>query len=312
MTFGRVPFLCALCLALALPLSAPAPVQAKPSPTAKPSPLTLSKSKNVHAAVFASSDANAVHVTLADGSALDAAIHPSSLFLQDGISVSTSQFQSGTKVILRTRTRASDGSLSVVMLCDLATAAAIETYRHKPLVGHVVSADDKTLVVQPDGSANTPLTLRVTAKTLYRKNGADATAAAFPAGAAVAVVARGLPSGLLMASIVSDSSSDALGEKSALKPISLVGAAVDVEPDKAILTIAPKTKPRQTVAVTDATKIKVDKTEATLQEITQGMRVSARLGHQKDADGHLIATSLSAYPVLPKPAHRKPTAPKSP
>ncbi len=303
-------FLGALCLGLTTAFSPPTPAQAKTLAAKAPTP-TLSKSKNVHPAIFASADDDAVHVTLVDGTALDAAIHPTSLFLQNGVAVSPTEFKSGENVILRTRTRASDGTLSVVMLCDRATAAAIEAYRRKPLLGNVVSMDDKTLVVQP-GGATTMLTLRVTPKTLFRKGGADATAAAFSAGASVAVITRGLPSGLLMATIVSDTSSDAVSEKTALKPVSLVGTAVDVEPEKNILTVAPKTKPRQTVAVGDTTKIKVDKTEATLNEITLGMRVSARLGHQKDADGHLIATSLSAYPVAPKLTHKKVAGAKTP
>jgi hypothetical protein len=113
---------------------------------------------------------------------------------------------------------------------------------------------------------------------------------------------------LLMASIVSDKVSDANSEKTILKPISLVGTAVDVQPDKNLITIAPKTKPRQTVAVVDATKITLEKTPGTLRQITPGMRVSARLGHEKDAGGHAVATSLSAYPVLPPKARKKVTA----
>ena len=64
--------------------------------------------------------------------------------------------------------------MSVVLLCDPASAAALDAYRKKTLVGTVQTLDDKTLVVKPSGGG-TPLTLRLTAKTLFRKAGADAT-----------------------------------------------------------------------------------------------------------------------------------------
>jgi hypothetical protein len=161
--------------------------------------------------------------------------------------------------------------------------------------------------VQPNGPSAMPLTLHVTAKTLYRKAGADAEAAAFAVGAPVSVIARGLPSGLLMASIVSDKIGDAIAEKAALKPVSLVGTAVAVQSDQGLLTLAPRTRPRQTLAVVDATRIKVETAEATLAQILPGMRVSARLSRQKDASGHVIAASLSAFSIKSKPA--KKTAP---
>lgn len=317
MTYGRgfPRAACALCLAFPLLftlLMPPAQAAPKKMTAAKSTAPVVSRSKNVHAATVVSIDDSAVHVTLDDGATLDAEIRPSSLFLINGLIADPSGFRPGAKALLRTRTRASDGVVSVVMLCDPATEAAIDAYRRKPLVGQVVSMDEKTLVVQPERTPTTPLTLHVTAKTVYRKGGADTAAAAFPVGSGVTVITRGLPSGLLMASIVSDNSADALAEKTTLKPISLVGTAVDVQPDKGLLTLAPKTKPRQTIAVVDATKIKVEKTEAMLRQITPGMRVSARLSRQKDADGHVIATSLSAYSITPKPPRKKAIATKTP
>lgn len=271
------------------------PVGAKPA-APKTVAATVTHSKNVRAATVVSVDEQAVHLTLADGTTLDAELRPSSLFLKGGVVVAPTEFGAGTKVIVRTRTRASDGAVSVVMLCDNATAAAIDAYRRKPLVGKVQSEDDKYWVVKPDGSADaTPLTIHLTPKTAFRKGGADATAAAFPVGASVTIVTRGLPNGLLMGSIITDSAADAAVTKANLKPIILSGLAADVQPEKKLLTIAPTKKPRQTVAVTDATKIKVRKQDALFQDITPGMHVSARLSHQKDGAGHLTATSLSAY-----------------
>jgi hypothetical protein len=318
MTYGRAysHFACALPLGIALLLTLPAVTPTMAAP-AKPgvtksvtAPPTLPKS--VHVVTFDSADDTGIHVTQADGTTLDAEIRPSSQFFLNGIAASPSDFKPGTKVLLRTRTRNSDGVVSVVMLSDTATQSAIDAYRRKPLLGRVVSVDEKTMVVQPEGAGATPVTLHVTQKTLFRKKSADATATDFPVGSAVTVITRGLPSGLLMGSIVSDQLGDAEAAKAALKPISLVGTAVDVQPDKGLLTLAPKTKPRQTIAVVDATKIKVEKIEGVLRQITPGMRVSARLGHQKDADGHLIATSLSAFPILAKPLHKSVAIKKAP
>ncbi len=280
-------------------------------PAAPKAAAPVSHSKNVRTATVVSADEQAVHLTLADGTALDAELRPSSLFLKGGVAVKPTDFGAGAKVVLRTRTRASDGAVSVVLVCDPQTATAIDAYRRRPLTGRVQSEDDKYWVIKPEGTADsTPLTLHVTAKTAYRKGGADATAAAFPVGAAVTVVTRGLPSGLLMASIVTDSAADAATTKAALKPVSLSGVAVEVHVDTGLLTIAPRGKPRQTVAVTDATTIKVRKVGAALQDVKPGMRVTARLSHQKDDAGHFLATSLSVYDgsVVPlKKSGTKPT-----
>lgn len=285
-------------------------VGAKPAVPKASAP--VSHSKSVKTATVVSSDDQAVHLTLADGTAMDAELRPSSLFLKGGVVAKPTDFGAGAKVIVRTRTRASDGAVSVVLLCDPATAAAIDAYRRKPLAGRVQSEDDKYWTVKPEGTADpTPITLHVTPKTTYRKNGADTAAAAFPVGAAVTVVTRGLPSGLLMASIVSDSTADAATTKAALKPVSLSGLAVDVQPDKSLLTIAPKGKPRQTISVTDATRIKVRKQDAVLKDITPGMRVSARLSRKKDGEAFPVATSLSAYDSAPA-AHKRTTASKAP
>lgn len=301
-------------------LAPPAGAQSAPARRDIPAKTTASHlrvpsthSKNVQSVTVTSIDADTLHATLADGTTLDADIKPGSIFLQGGVSVAPADFPTGTKALMRTRTRASDGAMSVVMLSDQASADAIDAYRKKALVGHIVSVDDKTIVVKPDtGASATPLTLHFTAKTLFRHGGADATPGAFPVGAPVAVVTRGLPSGLLMASIVSDTAPDAAQEKATAKTISLSGRAADVQPDKGLLRIAPKTKPAQTIAVTDTTHIKVRKADATLKDITPGMRVTAHLSHQKDADGHTIAASLAAYDAAPPAIKKRATGKSAP
>ena len=299
-------------------LATPAGAQTAAAKTTAParaaaSPLrgASTHSKNVQSVVVTSVDADTLHVTRADGTTLDADIKPGSVFLRNGVSVAPADFPAGTKAWLRTRTRASDGAVSVVMLSDEASAAAIDAYRKKALIGHVVSVSDKDMVVKPDtGPSATPLTLHVTAKTKFRHGGADAAATSFSVGAPVAVVTRGLPSGLLMASIVSDTTADAAQEKAAAKTTSVSGRAADVQADKGLLRIVPKTKPAQTVAVTDTTRIKVRKMDAALKDITPGMRVTAHLSHQKDSAGHPLAVSLAAYDAA-APAAKKRAASKS-
>lgn len=270
------------------------PAGAKPA-APKGAAAPVSHSKNVKTATVVSVDEQAVHLTLADGSALDAELRPSSLFLKGGLIAKPADFASGAKVVVRVRTRASDGVVSLVMLCDPATAAIVDLYRRKPVAGRVQSEDDGYWVVKPDGAGDvTPITLHITAKTAFRKGGGDAAATAFPVGAAVAVVTRGLPSGLLMASIITDTAEDAAAVKAALKTVSLSGLAADVQPEKSLLTIAPRGKPRQTICVTDATRIKVRKQDAVLKDVTPGMHVTARLSPRRDSAGHLTAASLSA------------------
>lgn len=306
---SRAPLALRLSAALLCALGS-CPAGAKPAAPKAPPPVT--HSKNVRPVTVVSVDEQAVHLTLADGTALDAELRPSSLFLKGGVAVRPTDFGAGTRAIIRTRTRASDGAVSVVLLSDAATAAAIDAYRRKPLAGRVKSQDDKYWVIKPEGAADaTPLTLHVTAKTAYRKNGAGADATAFPVGSSVTVITRGLPSGLLMASVISDSTADAAKTQAALKPVILSGAAAEVQPDKGLLTIVPRSKPRQTIAVTDATRIKIRKEGATFGDVKIGMRVTARLSHEKDSAGHLIATSLSVYDESVTPL-KKPRPKKAP
>ena len=88
------------------------------------------------------------------------------------------------------------------------------------------------MVVEPAGGG-TPLTLKLTPKTLYRKAGADAVAGSFAPGAQVAVLTRGLPSGLLMAALVSDAPADAARERASLKPVRLSGTCWTCSPTRA-------------------------------------------------------------------------------
>ncbi len=311
----RTLLFCAFFVGFALPSThaqTAAPVQTAPAKAAVPRlVLPAAHSKNTLSVTVTAIDADAVHVTLADGTGVDAAIKRGSAFLVSGRLVASGEFPIGGQAWLRTRTRASDGTLSVVLLCDPASEAALDTYRKQALVGRIISLDDKTLVVKPGGDGgSTPVSLHMTAKTLFRHNGSESDAAAFSPDAPVAVQTRSLPSGLLMASVVSDSAADLAGTKAARKTTSLSGSASAIDLDKQTLRITPKTKPGQVVAVAQNTRTKVRKIDGTLKDITAGMHVSARLSAQKDAEGHPLAVSLSAYDAPAPLVKKKPMAVK--
>jgi len=269
---------------------------------------SATRSKNTLSVSVTKIDADAVHAALADGTTIDAAIKHGSAFLVNGRLVTASEFPIGGQSWLRTRTRASDGAVSVVLLCDAASETALDTYRKQALTGQVVSRDDKTLVVKPGSDIGSPfVSLHLTAKTVFRRNGALSDAASFAPNTLVAVQARSLPSGLLMASVVSDSAQDLAGAKASRKIMSLSGSAGWVDLDKQQLRIVPKTKPGQVVAVAQTTRIKVRKLDGTLKDITVGMHVSARLSAQKDGEGHPVAVSLSAYDASAPLARKKRT-----
>ena len=306
MTYGKVAVVRATLLAAVLCAALWPPLPAR----AQKASLASRPHAKLQTVTVRSTDDQAVHVTLADGTAEDVLIRPSSLFLKAGLAVSPTAFPAGVKALLRARTRASDGAVSVVMLCDAASAAALDAYRKKTLVGTVQDVDEKTLVVRPAGGG-TPVTLRLTPKTLCRKGGADASAAAFAPGSSVAVITRGLPSGLLMAALVSDAPADADRERALLKPVRLSGHVLDVQPDQNLLTVAAlKPKGRRTIAVGPDTRIKVRKEDATLDDLKPGMRVAVRLGRGQDAAGHPLAASLSASDAAPVRA--KKAVPKVP
>lgn len=309
----RALLLCALAVCFALPTAraqTPSHVPAVPTKAAAPRlVLPTAPSKNTLSVSVTAIDAEMIHVTLADGTVVDAAIKRGSSFLVNGRLVSPGEFPIGGRAWLRTRTRASDGALSVVLLCDPASETALDTYRKQPLDGRIVSVDDQTLVVKPSGDAGSALvSLHMTAKTVFRRGGAESDMAAFAPDAPVAVQARSLPSGLLMASVVSDSAADLAKTKAAHKTTSLSGSAAAIDLDKQRLRITPKTKPGQLVAVAENTRIKVRKIDGTLKDITAGMHVSARLSAQKDAEGHPIAVSLSAYDAPLPLTKKKPMA----
>ena len=293
-------------LALAAPTSAPAKPSAASAKTSSSN--YIPHAKSVHAATVQSVDTDAVHLTLPNGETMDADIKPTSLFLKNGKQVTADDFAAGEKVFARTRARASDGGMTLVTLADAASLLAIDAQHGKTLIGKVTGMDEKYWQVQPDGAA-TPLLVHMTPKTVYRKAGKDGTGSDFAVGSLVAIATRGGSNGMLNGQIVSDTSADAAAQKAARKVQTLSGVAHDVDADKGTLTVMPKSKPKQTIAITPTTKIKVRTIDATLKDITDGMHVTVRFGHDKDAAGHFIASSLSATdPAKKKTAAAKKTA----
>lgn len=303
--------LCAIAFCFAAPMAHAQTTTHSPLTPAKAAPAGLvsptAHSKNMLSVSVTQINADAVHAALPDGTTVEAAVKRGSVFLVDGRMVAPGEFPIGGQAWLRTRTRASDGALSVVLLSDPASQAALDTYRKQVLAGRIVSIDDKTLVVKPSSDAGSTLvSLHLTAKTLFRQKGAEVSASAFLPDSPVAVQTRSLPSGLLMAAVVSDSAADLAGTKAAQKTTSLSGSAAAIDLDHQLLRITPKTKPGQVVAVAQSTRIKVRKMAGALKDITVGMHVSARLSAQTDADGHPVAVSLSAYDAPVPLARRKP------
>lgn len=298
-----------------LALAAPAPAPAKMSTTYIP------HAKSVHSATVQSVDSDAVHLTLPNGEDMDADIKPGTLFLKNGKQVTADDFAAGEKVFARTRARASDGGMSLVTLADAASLLAIDAAHGKTLIGKITGMDEKYWQVQPDGANTTPLLVHMTPKTIYRKGGRDVAPSDFAVGASVAIATRGGSNGMLNGQIVSDTSTDAAAQKNAHKVQTLSGIAHDVDAGKGVLTIMPKSKPKQMIAITEATKIKVRKVDAALKDITDGMHVTVRFSHDKDTAGHFIASSLSATDPAKKktpaakktagaiPAASKPAAP---
>lgn len=314
-TTPKRTLLCVLAALAPLAAGAQTPPPSSPALVKTTAPklfASLPHSKNTLSVSVTAIDGETVHAALADGTALDAAVKRGSVFLVNGRQVAAGAYPVGGQSWLRTRTRASDGAVSVVLLCDAASETALDTYRKQVLSGKVVSADDKTLLVQPDGTGpgGAMVSLHLTAKTVFRQHGAVASAASFPAGSPVSVKTRSLPSGLLMASVVSDNALDLAKAKAVGKTTSLSGSASDVDGNKGQILITPKTKPAQVVAVVPATRITLRKLGAALMDIRPGMHVSARLSAQTDGAGHPVAVSLSASDAPVPMAKRRATTGK--
>lgn len=247
-------------------------------------------------------DDKAVQVTLADGSLLTADIRPSSLFLKGGLMVSLTDFLPGDAMAFRVRARA--GGVSLVLLGDLDSLAAIDAARGKILRGMLQSASDHFLVLLPDGSGALPLTLRVSAKTRYLWGGQDAAASAFAPGATVAVQTRGLPDGLLLAETVSDASGPA-PTRTAHPSSRLSGIVWDLPLGNATLVLMSRSKTRRVIAVNSSTRITLDGNATNLSDFRRGMSVSSHLGRDKDADGNPIAVTLTAHSAAPLKTKKK-------
>jgi len=244
-----------------------------------------------------------VQVMGEDGRTETLAFGAASAFLRRGLLVRAGEFVPGETALLRRRMGAG-GVVQVGMLCDLDSAAVLEKYRSRPLTGTILSLSPQVWVVQPaDDADSVPLSLLVSVRTVFTAGEAPVTAAAFGPGASVTATTRGLPSGLLSLTSVSDAAASAGMVPEISHRAELASGLVTAIQFSAV-TILDKAGISHTVAADGATRIKVRRQPATLADIAIGMRVSAWLGRREDASGNPIATSLSAYDAARKTGKR--------
>ncbi len=259
-----------------------------------PSPARPSASAQGMAVTIIAAGPRAVQVMGEDGRSETLAFGPASAFLRRGLLVRAGEFLPGETALLRRRA-GKGGTVQIALLCDPDSAAALERHRGRPLTGTLLSASSQVWVVQASDDADgVPLSLLISARSVFTAGGAAVTAAAFEPGAAVAITTRGLPSGLLgLASATDITGTDVPPSDTPQRAGFVSGGVTDVQADT--VTIQDKAGVSHTVAVDGATRIKVRRQPAALAEIAAGMHISAWLGRREDASGNPIATTVSAY-----------------
>ena len=261
---------------------------------ALPSDARPSASAQEVAVTIIAAGPHAVEVMDEDGRSETLAFGPASAFLRRGLLVRAGEFLPGETALLRRRV-GKGGAVQIALLCDPDSAAALERYRGRPLTGTLLSASPQVWVVQASDDADgVPLSLLISARSVFTAGGAAVTAAAFEPGASVTITTRGLPSGLLGLASASDTAvTDVPLSDTPQRAGFVSGSVTDVQ--TSTVTVQDKAGVSHTVAVDGATRIKVRRQPAALAEIAAGMHISAWLGRREDASGNPIATTVSAY-----------------
>jgi hypothetical protein len=243
--------------------------------------------------------AGTVHLALTDGSAAAARISDRSRFVKKSKEVRPQDFKPNEKVMARLSFRAG----GEVWLQDLRDAESHEAYtrdRRETCTGMVAANTGNRLDVRrADGSV---LVFRVTDKTLVRKGGALSALSAYPAGAAVAVKPRSLPSGDVMASIVAETGAEvAAAHLDGL--VNWEGVVESVDAEKGHLALRRDDGVRRAFVVAPTARLRRGRSTVALKDLTPGAAVKVHLLRGADANGLRTADALSV--VVPKEPKKK-------
>jgi hypothetical protein len=183
-------------------------------------------------------------------------------------------FTAGDPIVARLSFRAEGGEVWLRELRDRASHEAYTRDRREICVGTVTqNGGDRLEVRRADGGL---LAFRVTGKSVSRKNGAAVPASAFAVGAPVAVQPRSLPSGDLMARVISDSAADiaTVGMESRA---SWKGKIESVDAARNALVLRRDDGQAREVAVAADAKIARGKAPLAMKDLAPGLNVRIHL-----------------------------------
>jgi Cu/Ag efflux protein CusF len=188
-----------------------------------------------------------------------------------------SDFKPGDTVVIHVRKSRKDNSYSITEIADPASWDWLTEMRRKLTTATITELDEESLAVTV-GPDNLPLSYVVSEKTRWMRNGKEATAADFKAGEKVSIVPRALPSGNIMASVVSDTQEGAAQGKER-KALSVHGVIKSLDPTAKKITLLTVAKDERTLRMADELEVHSGSKTLPLTALKTGQHINARVRH---------------------------------
>ena len=201
-------------------------------------------------------------------------------------SVELTDLKLDTPVVLHLTHSRSTGSDLVNEMCDPGSWLWLDKQRKTTQSGTIAELNDQELIITVGGEK---VTYRHTSKTIWSKVGKTVAATDFKVGDSATVVPRALPSGGIMARIVTDSAANAVVEKRRASRVhSGIVAAIDI--GQKSVAIRDKNRILESFHFDETTTVWRSKKPAELSEIHPGMSIS--LYTKPGPDDRLVVTRI--------------------
>jgi hypothetical protein len=280
-----------------------ASAQTSDPPRPKPSSpkRTGAKSPNTIPGDIVSLDTDSAILTLKERSG---AIHEFGLtektrYIKGRRPVQASDFKTGEAAVAQVRKVRNEEARNVVVLADPATWEWLVTLRRETVNATITEIGENTLTaaIRPDAA---PFLYTISAKTKWSKGGKEVTVNDFKAGDTVLIVPRTLPSGGIMARVVSDTPMGAAQMKER-QARTVTGVIMTLDAMTRRFTLKTRSGDTRPLRYTETTEVKQGTRTLPLTVLKVGLAVSARL--KQDILGDEVAWRITlatgGKPVVP-------------
>lgn len=272
-----LPHLLLLCL---LPCSMLAQTE-KPPTSSRPSSST-STAKNVKNGTITAMDEESITLRAANAATTPYVLTEKTRYRKNRLDCELTDFKTGEAVVIKLRKVRNKDEYVVQEVNDKVSWDWISDLRKKT-VQAVIKEIEETRLYVTVGKEAVPMEYTTSAKTRWAKGNKDASPEDFKPGEKVTIVPRGLPSGNVMATIVSDSEQGAaLTKERYTRSVSGTIQMLDAAMKK--ITVLTPLKDTRLFAYTDQTEVRVLSKKVPLSTLRVGQKIAASLKKEEDTE----------------------------